>query len=150
MDSERESKILVKSPKQRNKAQRKIDYKNYDTITMSEIITRNYQLVNYQEKLSASILCRGKCGNYRNTGVSKNHPSLVYYRGQILEKTWNCTHILKNVINLFVCIKLFFFTISFLCLFYSLVGYNVYNPPPGDQEPNFKKVGPILCGRNTK
>ena len=29
-----ESKILVKSPKPRNKAQRKIDYKNYDMITM--------------------------------------------------------------------------------------------------------------------
>ena len=29
---------------------------------------------NYQEKLSqeASILCRGKCGNYRDTGVFKN------------------------------------------------------------------------------
>ena len=75
MDSERESKILVKSPKQRNKAQRKIDYKNYDTITMSEIITRNYQLVNYQEKLSASILCRGKCGNYQ----------LVYYVAENVE-----------------------------------------------------------------
>ena len=39
-------------------------------------MTRNYQLVNYQgnyhRKLSASILCRGKCGNYRDTGVSKN------------------------------------------------------------------------------
>ena len=26
---------------------------------------------NYEEKLSASILCRGKCENYRDTGVSK-------------------------------------------------------------------------------
>jgi hypothetical protein len=49
-----ESKILVKSPKLRNKAQRKVDYKNYDAITMSrnyeekllqEIMRRNYQLV---------------------------------------------------------------------------------------------------------
>ena len=47
MDSERESKILVKSPKQRNKAQRKIDYKNYDAITMRR---------NYDTKLSASKL----------------------------------------------------------------------------------------------
>ena len=51
-----ESKILVKCPKPRNKAQRKVDYKNYDAITMSrnydiklwgEIITGNYQLVYY-------------------------------------------------------------------------------------------------------
>ena len=27
---------------------------------------------NYYRKLSASILCREKCGNYRDTGVSKN------------------------------------------------------------------------------
>ena len=49
----------MKSLKPRNKAQRKVDYKNYDAITMSrnyqqklsaEIMTRNYQ-----EKLSASI-----------------------------------------------------------------------------------------------
>ena len=39
---ERESKILVKSSKLRNKAQRKIDYKNYDAITMRG---------NYKEKL---------------------------------------------------------------------------------------------------
>ena len=32
----------VKSPKPRNKAQRKVDYKDYDEITMSR---------NYQEKL---------------------------------------------------------------------------------------------------
>ena len=37
-----ESKIFAKSPKPRNEAQRKVDYKNYDAITMSR---------NYQEKL---------------------------------------------------------------------------------------------------
>ena len=56
----------MKSPKPRNKAQRKVDYKNYDAITMrrnyqeklwheiisdallsGEIITRNYELVYY-------------------------------------------------------------------------------------------------------
>ena len=42
-----ESKILVKSPKPRNKAQRKVDYKNYDAITMSR---------NYEEKLSQEII----------------------------------------------------------------------------------------------
>ena len=40
-------------------------------------MTQNYQLVNYQEKLSASILCRGKCGNYRNTGISKKNLVVV-------------------------------------------------------------------------
>ena len=46
--------------------------RNYDTKLSAtrnyhsgEIITGNYQLV--------CILCRGKCGNYRDTGVSKNH-----------------------------------------------------------------------------
>ena len=51
----------MKSPKRRNKAQRKVDYKNYDAITMSrnydtklsasnssgEIMTGNYELVYY-------------------------------------------------------------------------------------------------------
>ena len=46
----------MKSPKPRNKAQRKVDYKNYDAITMrrnydtklsEEIITRNYKRVYY-------------------------------------------------------------------------------------------------------
>ena len=40
-ESERDIKILVKSPKPRNKAQRKVDFKNYDAITMRK---------NYQEK----------------------------------------------------------------------------------------------------
>ena len=46
-----ESKILVKSPKPRNKVQRKKDYKNYDAITIS----RNYDTKLSQfSKLSAS------------------------------------------------------------------------------------------------
>ena len=53
----------MKSPKPRNKAQRKVDLKDYDAIAMSR---------NYEEKLSASMLWRGRCGNYRDTGVSKN------------------------------------------------------------------------------
>jgi hypothetical protein len=53
------SKILVKCPKPRNEAQREVDYKQYDAITMSKnyhqkllhrIIRRNYYA-----KLSASI-----------------------------------------------------------------------------------------------
>ena len=47
-ESERESKILVKSPKPRN---RKVDY----TKLCCEIMSRNYLA-----KLSASILCRAK------------------------------------------------------------------------------------------
>jgi hypothetical protein len=31
-----ESKILVKSPKPRNEAQRKVDYKNYDVVTYEQ------------------------------------------------------------------------------------------------------------------
>ena len=42
-----ESKILVKSLKPRNKAQRKVDYKNYDAITMRR---------NYEEKLLQEII----------------------------------------------------------------------------------------------
>ena len=49
----------MKSPKPKNKAQRKVDYKNYDAITMSryyyrklqgKIITGNYELVYYDAK----------------------------------------------------------------------------------------------------
>ena len=59
----------MKSPKPRNKAQIKVDCKNYDAISMSR---------NYDRKLSASILRRGKCGNYRETGVSKNRFKVVF------------------------------------------------------------------------
>ena len=61
----------MKSHKPRNKAQRKVDYKNYDAITMSR---------NYEEKLSAKIISenydlvyqlRRKVEIYRDTGVSK-------------------------------------------------------------------------------
>ena len=62
----------MKSPKPRNKAQRKVEYKHYHAITMSrnyeekllqELSQENYELV-YQS--------RGKCEIYRDTGVSKN------------------------------------------------------------------------------
>ena len=42
----------MKSPEPRNKAQRKVEYKNYDAITMSRNYHRN-------------------CQNYRDTAVSK-------------------------------------------------------------------------------
>ena len=58
------SKILVKSPKPRNKAQRKVDYKNYDAITIEQKLL--------QELISQYISSCEKCENYRDTGVSKN------------------------------------------------------------------------------
>ena len=42
--------------------------RNYQQKLLQEIIRRNYDA-----KLSASILCRAKCGNYRDTGESKNY-----------------------------------------------------------------------------
>ena len=44
-----EWKILVKSPEPGNKAQRKVEYKNYHAITMSR---------NYEEKSSAEFITR--------------------------------------------------------------------------------------------
>ena len=54
--SERESKILVNSPRPRNKAQTKVDY----TKLSLEIITQNYRLVYYVAQ---------KWVNYRDTGA---------------------------------------------------------------------------------
>ena len=51
----------MKSPKPRNKVQRKVDYKNYDAITMR----RNYDMKLTASKLSGEIIT----GNYQ----------LVYY-----------------------------------------------------------------------
>ena len=51
-ESERESKIIVKSPKPRNKAQTKVDY----TKLSLAIISRNYQLVYYYTKLCREII----------------------------------------------------------------------------------------------
>ena len=59
-------KILVKSPEPGNKGQRKVEYTNYDAITMS----RNYEEIssreNYYRKLSASIYHHAK-----NVGIIK-------------------------------------------------------------------------------
>ena len=52
----RESKILVNSPRPRNKAQTKVDY----TKLSLQIITQNYYT-----KLSPSILCRAKVGELK-------------------------------------------------------------------------------------
>ena len=58
IESGRESKILVISPKPRNKPQTKVDY----TKLSLEIMLQNYQLVYYVAQ---------KWVNYRDTGVSK-------------------------------------------------------------------------------
>ena len=55
-ESERESTLLVKSPKPRNKAQTKVDY----TKLSLEIITQNYHLVYYVAQ---------KWVNYGDTGA---------------------------------------------------------------------------------
>ena len=58
--------------------------------------------------------------------------------------TRNCTHLLINVLNLFVCIELnFFFQFSFLYLIYFLGGIIGIQPDLGDHKSNFKKVGTI-------
>ena len=57
----------------------------------------------------------------------------------------------KKFIKSFYMHKIYFFLqFSFLDLIYSLGGYNRIKPTPGDHEYNFKKVGAILCGCNTK
>ena len=74
----------------------------------------------------------------------------LHYGRRGIAPSRNCTNIFKNVINLFVCIKLIFFsfTISFLYLIYSLGGYKMNKTH--DHEFNFKKMGAIPCGCNTK
>ena len=63
----------------------------------------------------------------------------------------NYTHHLKNVLNLFACIKLkFFLKKSFFIWFIVLVDIKGTKPAPGDHESNFKKVGAIPCGCITK
>ena len=97
-----ERKILVKSPKPGNKAQRKVDYTNYYAITMSR---------NYYRKLWASILWRRKCGNYRDTGVSKNRQTyrslfdlhLLKKRSSIITRELiMCTTIIYNLTKYFL------------------------------------------------
>ena len=58
-ESERESIIIAKSPKPRNKVQTKVDY----TKLSFEFITQNYRLVYYFAQ---------KWMNYRDIGISKN------------------------------------------------------------------------------
>ena len=58
-ESERESTLLVKSPKPRNKAKTKVDY----TKLLLEIITQNYHQVYYVAQNRV---------NYRDPDVSKN------------------------------------------------------------------------------
>ena len=50
----------------------------------------------------------------------------------------------KKILNLFECIKLFFLQFPFL------VDIIEIKPATGNHESNFKKVGAIPCGCNTK
>ena len=62
--------------------------------------------------------------------------------------TRNCTHLLKNVLNLFIFIKLTFFLIIFLSLSYLFPhgGYNRNKTRPGEHKSNFKKVYKFRMG----
>ena len=61
------------------------------------------------------------------TKVRFHYFDYLYYRVPFgrrgIAPTRNCTHLLKNVLNLFLCIKLnFFWQFSFLYLIYSFGG----------------------------
>ena len=75
--------------------------------------------------------------------------SFIGRRG--IAPTRNCTHFLKSVLNIFLCIKLNFFSynyVSFIFLNTLMVIIGI-KPAPSDHESNFKKVGAIPCGCNT-
>ena len=64
----------------------------------------------------------------------------LHSHGTAIAPTGNCTHPLKNVLNLFVCMKLNFFPKIFLSL------SDLFpKPAPGDHESQFMKVGAIPC-----
>ena len=71
----------MKSPKLRNRAQRKVDYKKYDAIIKSrnyvEKLLQEIMRRNYYRKLSASILMTRICGNYRDTAYPKSELGLM-------------------------------------------------------------------------
>jgi hypothetical protein len=46
----------VKSPKPRNEAQRKVDYKNYDVVTYEQKLSWEILRRNYQQKLWREIM----------------------------------------------------------------------------------------------
>ena len=62
----------MKSPKPRNEAQRKVDHKNYDAITLSR---------NYQEELSEEIIRRNYDTKLSGEIMTRNY-QLVYYVAQ--------------------------------------------------------------------
>jgi hypothetical protein len=55
----------------------------------------------------------------------------------------------KNILNLFVYIKLFSYNFSFFIWFIPFVDIIGTKLAPGDHESNFKKVGAIPCGCNS-
>ena len=89
--------------------------RNYQEKLSGEIIRRNYEqelsgeimTQNYQEKLWDSILCRAKCGNYRDTGVSKKLCTglvqiKVYWPSPdiIMRLKWKCSYHIGFLIKL--------------------------------------------------
>ena len=66
--------------------------------------------------------------------------------------TRKCTHLFKNVLIHFKCIKLklFSYNFSFFIWFTPLMDMIGIKPNPSDHKSNFKKVGAIPCGCNTK
>ena len=63
----------------------------------------------------------------------------------------NCTNLIKNVLNHFVCIKLklLSYNLPFLIYFIPLANIIGIKPAPGNHKSNLKKVGAIMCGCNT-
>ena len=59
---------------------------------------------NYDRKLSASKLNRGKCGNYRDTGVSKNGNAndITYFHNTLFFLLWAVEHKYFPVSNVFI------------------------------------------------
>ena len=70
------------------------------------------------------------------------YPTYIFDGRRGIAPTRNCTHLLNNVLNLFVCINLnFFLTFFFLSLIYSLGGYNRNKTRPRRPQIQFLESG---------
>ena len=96
--------------------------------------------------LLANIIDFRYCKRHHKKWLVFSNPQ--NYRGGIAP-TRNCTHLLKKY-YFFLCIKLNFFHTIFLSIFIPLVDIIGIKTDPGDHVSNFKKVGAIACGCNTK
>ena len=70
------------------------------------------------------------------------HKTQICYKSSLKERA--STHFCMNKIKLFSC------NFPFFILFIPLIDIIGIKPAPGNHESNFKKVGAILCGCNTK